>query len=124
MKKNTIKLNESTIRKMVVESVRRVLKEYGNDDNSPIWNDSPQSGYETFTKWGERAAFLIMTEINNKRNEYAEDLFDEEGIEHMCVGFELGLKDIIENGNINPWATEYDGKIVYYKNGHPWKLNR
>lgn len=122
--KNTIKINERQLAQIVAEGVKKVLKEYGNDDNSPIWNDSPQSGYEEFTKWGERAAYLIMTEINNKRNEYAEDLFDEEGIRHMCVGFELGLKDMIENGVINPWATEYEGKTVYDKNGHPWKVNR
>lgn len=124
MKKNVVKLNENTLRKIVAESVKKVLKEYGNDDNSPIWNDSPQSGYEEFTKWGERAAYLIMTEINNKRNEYAEDLFDKEGIRCMCDGFKRGLEDMIENGIINPWATEYEGKIVYNKNGHPWKVNR
>ena len=122
--KNVIRINESQLKQMISESVKKVLKEYGNDDNSPIWNDSPQSGYEEFTKWGERAAYLIMTEINNKRNEYAEDLFDKEGIRCMCDGFKRGLEDMIENGIINPWATEYEGKIVYNKNGHPWKVNR
>lgn len=120
--KNTVKLNESQLRKIVAESVKKVLKEYGNDDASPIWNDSPESGYETFTKWGEQAAYMIMREINSKRNEYVEDLFDDEAIEFMCSGFKRELEDIIKNGDVNQYETEYQGKTIYSKNGQPWKM--
>ena len=45
MKKSTIKLNENTLRKMIAESVKRVLKE---EYNPGRYNDGPSQEEEEF----------------------------------------------------------------------------
>ncbi len=54
--KNTVKLNESHLRRIITESVKSVIKEYGYDSN-------PQSGYECFFEIGEKAAYNVMREL-------------------------------------------------------------
>ena len=52
MKKNTIKLNENTLRQIVSESVRKVLKEY--DNNEYAWNTYDRDPLKTLPrKWTE-----------------------------------------------------------------------
>ena len=40
MKKNTVKLNEQQLKKIVVESVKKVLREW-NDPNDEYWKNEP-----------------------------------------------------------------------------------
>jgi hypothetical protein len=41
MKKNLIKLNESILRRIIKESTKRVLREYGEDEDECVGNNCP-----------------------------------------------------------------------------------
>ena len=58
MKKNTIKLNESQIRKIVAESARRVLKEQQEANYSVFYKDGDEANDSYLTK--EQAMSLAM----------------------------------------------------------------
>ena len=45
MKKNTVKLNENTIRKIVVESVKKILKEEEGEIKTFKWNEPEEHEY-------------------------------------------------------------------------------
>ena len=78
-KKNTIRLTESDLKKVISESVKKVLKE-GYDDNPP-------TGYETFFNLGEQYANTVFKELSSKYR----NVVDVKVIKEIIKGFELGL---------------------------------
>ena len=87
MEKNIVNIDESTLRKIVAESVKSVIKEYGYDSN-------PQSGYECFSEIGERAAYNAMSELKQYKND-----IDEEALRMVLSGFKHSFIALCEVGN-------------------------
>lgn len=87
--KNTVKINENTLRQIVAESVKEVLNEgYGYDS-------SPMSGYEEFGRIGESAAYDVMRQLRSK---YSNDV-DEEAVGRIIDGFKSTLAALVNVGN-------------------------
>ncbi len=85
-----MKNNEVKLKRIVAESVKKVLKEYGYDSY-------PESGYESFKKIGEGAAYLVMDKL---KKEYANDV-DSEAIEHIISEFGYSLRALADVGDID-----------------------
>lgn len=83
----TVKLSESQLRGLIAESIKKVIKEYGYDSY-------PQSGYECFSEIGERAAYDVMRELK----QYKEDI-DEEALERVLDGFKHSFMALCEVGD-------------------------
>lgn len=79
MKKNTIKLNESTLKQIVAESVKKVLKEERNwdaengiiqqanklkDEVLDLSDLAYQSGKKAWSEWLHKA-YLLISKVNN-----------------------------------------------------------
>jgi hypothetical protein len=99
MKKNTVKLNENQLRRIITESVKNVIKEYGYDSN-------PQSGYECFSEIGERAAYNAMRVLK----QYNCDI-DEEALQMVLDGFEHSFRALCDVGNEDVGIKGYGAKL-------------
>ena len=88
MKKNTIKLNEMQLKKIVAESVKKVLKEY---------DSSPNSGYEAFMQLGERAAYYVMDLLSKEKTHYGKP--DEDALFHIKSSFNDNLSVLMDIGD-------------------------
>ena len=81
-KKNTIKLTESELKKIISESVKRVLRE--NDDFQP-------HGYRGTSNWGglemqisdSGDAARLRNSVTNQVSDWLEIQFDEDGVAYV-----------------------------------------
>lgn len=93
MKKNVVKINENTLRQIVVESVKKVLKEY--DNNEYAWNTYDKDSFnKPPRKWDEEEKPYrdALTRLYN-----ALYYFMEEEPEEVVSSFSDELYNMVEN---------------------------
>ena len=98
MKKNAVKINENTLRQIVAESVKKVIKEYGYDA-------VPYSGYEEYDTIGERAAYWVMDKLRNDSD------LDSECIARIIDGFTFALRALVDVGDIDNGVKGFGIKL-------------
>ena len=98
MKKNIVKLNENTLKQIVAESVKKVIKEYGYDA-------VPYSGYEEYDTIGERAAYWVMDKLRNDSD------LDSECIARIIDGFTFALRALVDVGDIDNGVKGFGIKL-------------